>query len=383
MFRRSQWSPIGLQIGPDAIRMVQLKRTSRGWAVRNVLDEGIPTAQDGDDSAHAQEIVQAIKDARGRLGFSGKTVVSAMPCDKLDIIPMSVSAREDEDFEAALVREAGAYLSYDIGEAVIDYLPVAPEPADGAKTPAARKTLLVAARREEVDAHLALLRAAGLKPLAIDSCASALARVFRFADGGEEIHRLVVNMNEQSTSLVVLCATSVFVDRRIPWGRGDLVNRLTESLKLETARAGDLLCRTGLHSGEEKNEGDSRPADRMLETVVEIVAPELERLATEIEKVLVYFFSEMRGVQIDELCLVGLGGAVRNLDRHLEGKIGVPAAVFDPMESLGLERSKAVAESIDGWGPSLAVALGLALRGVDVLPRTAQKGMAHAAAERD
>jgi type IV pilus assembly protein PilM len=361
--------------------MVQLQRDSQGWAVQDILDKELPAATDGDESGQAEGIVQAIKEAGKNASFSGKSVVSAMPCDKLDIIPISVSVGENENLEEALVREARAYLSYDIEDAVIDYLPFRVGPADATKTPDVQKTLLVAARREDVDAHLAILRAARLKPLAIDTSAAALARVFSVSDCSGETRRLVVNLSERSTSLVVLCGSSVFVDRRIPWGRENLITRLTDSLKLDPSRAGDLIGRIGLCPSGGRGEDETRVAERMLETVGEIVAPELERLAEEVEKVLVYFFSEMRGVNIDELCLVGVGGEVRNLDRHLGSKIGIPAAIFDPMEALGLEKRKAAADSVDRRGPRFSVALGLALRGVETLPLKARKGMAHAAAQ--
>ncbi len=319
MFRKN-YSPIGLEVGETSLRMLQLEKIGDRWRVAHRIRVELPV---DDEEKEKEEAVPAgiLREALKKGNFSGKAVVSSMPQELLDILPLKLSLAGEEEVEEAVVREARNFLSYDLDGAVIDYL-VVKEESFGAEQRRILKVLLIAAKREDVETHLALLRQCGLRPVAIEIPACALARIFRIDNDQSGRNLLIVNLKEKSTSLTVLCDGQVLLDRNVFWGRDTLQVRLADQLQLNARKAAALLERIGVAACrfEEKNEGGAGGDDteQMAGTVCEIITPELEVLAEEMEKVFIYFSAEMRGDQIDALSLAGLSGSIRDLDRYLQ-----------------------------------------------------------------
>ena len=359
-------SPIGIEMGSTSIKMAQLKKTARGWAVRDTLIKEMDLSTNENGESRMDALVNIIKECMKESSFSGRSVVSVMPGHQLDILPVKLSLSGDESVEDAIVEKARAHLSYDVENAVIDYIPV----EDGKTVPEKGRParyLLISARREDVDNHLSILKMARLKPVALDISACALARVIRFSRTEKDNNVLVINAGSQHTSLTLVWKNNILLDRTILWGRENLIESLMNRLKLNRQKAERLLSRNGQHRGhseepEQENEHlthRSKPS----EVVYEIVTNQVEKLSIEIEKVLQYFSSEMRGAVIDVLYLMGTSSTIQDLDAYLGKKTGISIQHFNPADMLNMGKN-AVSKDTNGYGALFGVPVGLAMRGI-------------------
>lgn len=66
-------------------------------------------------------------------------------------------------------------------------------------------------------------------------------------------------------------------------------------------------------------------------------------------------------MEVAQLLLAGNGSAIGNLDEFFSQRLGLPASVIDPVESLALETDE---ELSPAQRSGLATVLGLGLRGV-------------------
>ncbi len=375
MFRNKSDSPIGLDLRSNALRMVQLKRTGQGWRVGDAVLKESDLPGGSDSTRDHERLIGEIRRSLKEGAFSGRAVVSTLPENQVDIFPIKLSLKADDDLEGALVQEAGAYLSYDLAEAVIDYIVVQDTPF-GSEQKRTVNLLLIAARQAHVDAHLALLRGAGLKPVAIETPSCALARLLRMSAQGAGENLLLIDMDEAQTTLAVLCNQTILLERTLSWGRERLVQRLGHYLKLDSRKCQDLLTRVGLSHGTAHEGSSDAPASpvtaQMMQTVSEIVDPEMERLVQEVEKVLIYFAAEMRGERMDALCLMGRCAAFRNLDGALAAHLALPTRILDPIAALDLQGQTPLEDDSDGGRIGLGVALGMALRGA-ALPKPVEE----------
>jgi len=173
---KSNYSAIGLEIGATSIKMAQLKRKATGWAISDMLVKEINLSNEENGESRSDAIADIIKECMQESSFSGRSVVSIMPGDQLDILPVKLSLSGDESVEDAILDKARAHLSYDVENAVIDYIPVE-DGEDGPENGLPTRSLLISARREDVDYHLSILKKAKLKPLALDISACAAAFV--------------------------------------------------------------------------------------------------------------------------------------------------------------------------------------------------------------
>lgn len=359
------YSPIGLDIGAISIKMAQLQRTAKGWAVRDMLIHEIPVSDNENGGGRKEAVMQAIKEGMKKSSFSGRRVVSAMPCYQMDILPVKLSLAEDMSLEEAIIEKARQYLSYDLDNAVIDYIPV--EIGQSASEKSAR-VLLMAARREDVDEHLSILKGAGVKPIALDVSACALSRLIGFSSTEKGENELIINAGELHTTITVLCKEHILLDRNILWGREKIAEVLMNRLKLDRSKADDLLKRVGLqfrhgeHSGPE-NERTSH-LNKVSETVYEIVAPQMEKLVKEVDRVLQYLSSEMRGAAIDVMYLMGALSDTKDLDTYIATTTGITTNKFNPLSAFKGGKYEALNDK-NGFGSFFGVALGLAMRGLE------------------
>jgi len=366
-FAGSAYSPIGLDIGAVSIKMVQLKRTSSGLTVKDMIMREMPASDKENGGGRKDAIIQAIKDIMKESSFSGRSVVSVMPGYQMDIFPVKLTLTDEEALEEAVVKEAGAHLSYGAENAVIDYLLVnSAEPE--LKRGKSMRVILLAARREDVDEHLSILREADLRPAAIDISACALARIVRFSCSPGDRNTLIINMGQMHTTLTLLLEDDILLDRSILWGRENMIEGLMNKLKLDREGAGRLVDRVGLHIGHGGNTMPEKETDdqanKISEAVYEIVAPTLGKLSKEIDKVFQYFASEMQGATIDDIYLTGEGSNIRDMDSYLENRTGISIKRFNPLNILK-ERENEVSKDDDCHGSFYSVAMGLALRGFD------------------
>ncbi|MDX1764153.1 MAG: pilus assembly protein PilM, partial [bacterium] len=350
----------------------QLTRSAVGWQVGGAtMTEAAPSERDGGIHDH-ERLMAVIRNGLKERTFKGRSAVSTLPENQVDIFPIKLSLKLDEDLEEALVKEAQSYLTYDLSEAVIDYMIVQNDDF-GSEQNRTIKLLLIGARRAHVEAHLALLKGAGLKPLAIEIPSCALNRAFRFAGKGLEQSLLIMNMDETMTTLTGLRNQTILFERSIPAGRDTLISGLCQQLKLGREKSKDLLNRMEL--GQDGDDPQLQESSKglaetyMTQTLVEIVNPELEKLAQEVEKVLIYYASEMRGATIDEIALTGRCGSIAEMDRWMASRIQIPTSLFDPDPVPGVMETTSLLGENARRRTGFTVALGLALRGVTIPSR--------------
>ncbi len=360
------YSPIGLDVGATSVKMAQLKNTAAGWVISEMREKMISVSQQESGESRTDAIVRSINACMKEASFAGRSVVSVMPGYQLDILPVKLSVSGEESVEDAILEKARAHLSYTVENAVIDYIPVEDgESGEDQSRPV--RSLLISARREDVDTHLSILKRAKLKPLAIDMSACALARLIRFSGTEKENNVLVVNAGDQHTSLTLVWKNNILLDRTVPWGRENLLGSLMNRLKLSHQKADGLLSRNGLSTGHSEEPGQVHeslaPVSKTYEVVHEIIANQLEKLSTEIDKVLQYFSSEMRGAEMDVLYIMGTAGMIRDMDTYLEKRTGIAAKPFNPEGLLNRDERGNINDT-DGYGVFFGVPLGLAMRGI-------------------
>jgi len=138
-------------------------------------------------------------------------------------------------------------------------------------------------------------------------------------------------------------------------------------LKLNRQKADGLLSGNSHHPehSEEPEQENERltHGSKTSEVVYEIVAQQLETLFKEIDKVLQYFSSEMRGAVIDVLYLMGSSSTIQDLDTYLGKRTGISTEHFNPFGKLKMGANK-VSKDANGYGAFFGVPVGLAMRGI-------------------
>jgi type IV pilus assembly protein PilM len=101
-------------------------------------------------------------------------------------------------------------------------------------------------------------------------------------------------------------------------------------------------------------------ADAVLDTAREI--------GTEVRRSLDYHDLQLQGrrddAAVSRVVLAGGGSVLDGLDQYLQGELGLPTTMCDPLRNIAINPKVAAKLDLDKLGPMLAVGVGLALREV-------------------
>ena len=105
-----------------------------------------------------------------------------------------------------------------------------------------------------------------------------------------------------------------------------------------------------------EDEADAR------EVVYEAIAPTIVDIATEIRRSIDFYRRQHGNEEVDRLVLSGGSAGIAGLAEFIGAETGIATSVADPFKPLATDESKTPAKYLADIGPSMVVAVGLALR---------------------
>src|SRR5947209_1542828 len=173
-FVRSQVHPIGLDIGHDSIKMIQLKRDSEALSVHATAILPLPLEARIHSQRHLPLAIDAIRQIlRGRQ-FHGRKVVSALPREVLHIRNLRLPHGSVGADSSIAQTEARSVLPIDIDQSHVQYLRAGEAHDAGVLRD---EIIVMAALNKDVAGFVDSLSRAGLELAALDAEPCALYRL--------------------------------------------------------------------------------------------------------------------------------------------------------------------------------------------------------------
>jgi type IV pilus assembly protein PilM len=332
---------VGLEIeaGTVAATEVQLNGSARLSATAiaplppGAFDDGEVT-----DPAAVAETLRSLFSEHGlsrrvRLGIANQRVV--VRTMRLPVIA------NPEELDAAVRFQAQEQIPMPLDQAVLDHRVVGGVPAAEGVSPQI-DVIVVAARRDMIEAMLKPLRDAGLEPVGVDLSAFGLIRALGesapAAIGGSDgeaeapaspAATVYCNVGDV-TNLAIAKGRSCLFTRVSPAGLDDVAASLAATAGLSEEHARMWLGHVGLTAPVEAIEGDP-------DTIAQARAA-LERGASavldEVRLSLDFYGTQEATVAVDRVVLSGSGSAIPGFAEWMEPVLGLPVAVGRP-EALG------------------------------------------------
>src|SRR5437762_2962609 len=158
-----QIGPIGLDIGSDSIKMLQLQRSGQRLSVRAAASQPYSQIQ-------GEQLSNLIAQMLRQADFRGRRVVAALPRSIVRVKQARVPAMSAPQLRSAVELEAKAAFDLDPAQAKVQFLS-AGQVRQGNDT--LMEVIIVAARNRDVDQFLQQLHAAGavVESLDFEPCA--------------------------------------------------------------------------------------------------------------------------------------------------------------------------------------------------------------------
>jgi len=354
--KRGRVGCIGLHFSEEKLHAIQLRRLQSGafclrsWA--SVAYE--KTREDALDSP--KQLRRLVQILMKRSNFRGRKVITALPPGQLRITSLNYQSDGRMSDPERILRLMSDRLPGDIGDYVVDYLPVRGDPGDNDKV-----ALVTASRQEDVTRFLEVLHAVGLEVAELEVGPAALNRLVGILprEAGITGNVLIVNYGVESTYLTIISRRRLLLDKEIKFGSRTLIECIATALDIDAEHAGQIALREGLTPGASTGIDEINP-------VAEILKPAFSRLVEEVRRVCLYAASESQGESIDQVYTFGSIARWAGADEMLARMAKIPVADVLPLTAIFDAANSSGAGDWSGIGPELAVATGLALRGLAV-----------------
>ena len=379
--------PIGLDIGHNSVKMIQLVRNGGQMSVLAADKVRVDSGINGDGEERRSFVISAIKRMLAEGNFRGRNVVSCLPNDRLKITSLRLAEAEDEKIGQALRKEAAQRFGLDPDKDVINYV-LAGNVRQGDEIK--NELILFAADNETIKSHIGMLEEAQLRPVGIDTVPCALFRSFERSLRRQEDREqtvVFVDVGSRFTTVVFGRGGEISFVKQIPIG-GEKFNReIAARLGISVNEAEMLRDKLGMERSASAERGLVVPASGSTEqgssvpilqggqngvgldastrqVMVDAMGVVAEELAREISLCFRYYTVTFRGKRVERAIFAG-GEAYENillnvLRRQLTVEIEVaqPLKGFDMMNiNFDSDRRGLLCE----W----AVAVGLSLKGWD------------------
>ncbi len=384
-------NPIAVDVGTDSIKMLQVEPKEGQLHLVAAACAEIPEDLRNKPQARDEHAAEAIRKMLHETGFKGRQAVTCLPASQMAMQHLRIAKMTPDELTRALPFEAQGKLPFDPQRAVLRHVIAGEVYQDQeAKT----EVILLAASRESVDRHLAILSKAKLDIVGIHVEPNALiecfAHLFR-RKGDENISTMFVDMGAGATHVVIAHGKHMVFAKHVQIG-GDALNRkVLEVLKGVPANAGlpttarELRIRVSQQAagalrlpagvvalgessanghglgGANGNGNGSAALDADLAARVGAALEEpIQTLIGELELCVRYYESIFPGKQIDRVIFVGGESRHVAICQKVAQRLGLPATLGDPMARLVRSGRTDTVVDMRQPQPGWAIAVGLA-----------------------
>jgi len=384
-------NPIAVDIGTDSIKMLQVEPKEGQLHLIAAACAEIPEDLRAKPQARDEHAAEAIRKMLHETGFKGRQAVTCLPAAQMAMQHLRMAKMAPEELTKALPFEAQGKLPFDSQRAVLRHVVAGEVYQDQeAKT----EVILLAASRESVERHLAILSKAKLDVVGIHVEPNALIECFGHLfrrKGDENISTMFVDMGAGSTHVVIAHGKHLVFAKHVQIG-GDALNKkvaevvkgipanmgiptTARELRIKiTQRAASALRlpagvvalgdNTGnghpLGSMNANGNGNGKLDPDLVARVAAALEEPIQTLISELELCVRYYESIFPGKQIDRVIFVGGESRHVAICQKVAQRLGLPATLGDPMARLVRDAKTHTSVDMRQPQPGWAIAVGLA-----------------------
>ncbi len=341
---------VGLDIGSSSVKAVELSGKPGSLALTNLGFESLQpdTVVDGQimELNDVSNVIAGIfrdgqiKTDRVAAGVSGSSVIV-----KNIIVPQM----SREELEESIDWHAEEHIPFDIGDVSLDYQVV----GSGADS---LHVLMAACKRDSIANLRQAIQLAGKQPAVIDVDAFALQNCYEINyEPPDELIVALLNVGASTMNINILKGVRSVFTRDVSVGGNQYTSLLQKELGLTYEQAEAVK-----RGGPAPSNGEAMDTDGVLETVSDL-------LALEISKTFDFFraTAEDSNAAVQKIFISGGGSKLKGLPEFLSNRFEIPVERLDPFRRIKVDARRFDPDYMREVVPEMAVAVGLALRGVE------------------
>lgn len=333
----------GLDIGTNAVRVVQLSRTGAGWSLVHYGYTPVDSKITSGDSPEARRrLGEAIMTAVGQAGIRTSNVAIGLPSNKTFSTVIDVPKVSEQELRAMMKYQVDQYIPMSSDEAEVDWVLL----GESLHAQNQYEVLLTSTSKTYAEERLELVEGLGFNVIAEEPDAIAMVRSLSVT--GSQDARLIIDMGENSTDLAVVYNGAPRLIRMIPTGLSSLVRAAVQNLNVQEDQARQFILKFGL------------APDRLDGQVLRAIDSTLDNFSSELIKSIKFFQTRYPNTAVSSILLSGFGSVIPQLDSYVMNKAGIQSIVADPWQRVQVSQSDQ--QQLAPIASEFAIAVGLAQR---------------------
>jgi type IV pilus assembly protein PilM len=376
---------VGLEVGTANLKVVELRAGSPPSLSTLALRPMPPGLVQEDQIVDPQGLADEIKALFDDAGISKRFVVASVGNSQVIIRSINVPKMSLDELDEAIKWEAERYIPFPIDEVVLDYYVL--DNPDDVEEGGQLEVVIAAAKLELVTQQVEYLKLAGLEPIVLDVKPFALLRSLKGAMLGDALTTsalgkdaytdsgdvgVVLEIAATQTTITLVQGDRFILNRNIGVSGDDFTAAIQRSFGLDFDSAEEIKLDYGTATIPTEDEEELLNFDAKREQfspsrVYESLRPVLVDLTTEVRRSLEFFRVQQGDATVNRMLVTGGGAKLRGLPEAIGDALGFRVEVADPWLSVLVDERQFDEQYLGKVGPEFAVALGLALRGVNGL----------------
>lgn len=345
---------LGIDIGTTSIRVVELTRMGNNFKLENygeVITSSIPQAsfRTGEGTSLTlsdEEVARVIRTILREAEIQTKEVNFSIPDFSSFFTSFEVPSMTKEELSRVIKYEARAYVPLPISEVALDYSTIREEPAAELKKQI--KVLVTAIPNEVVGQYRQIASLARLDLKALEAEAFALGRAVAKKEAKAVC---VIDVGARSTTINILDKGNLKVSHSFNVSGSELTEVLSRSLSIEYNQAEELKKNSGIIFSPESSQ-DTK----------DILLPIINAVILETRRVIENYY-QIEVQRTEKIILAGGSARLPGLKDYFSAELKQAVEIANPF--IGISYPPVLEEILKEMGPSYAIAVGLALRGLE------------------
>ena len=329
----------GLDIGSDAVKMVQLSKNSDGYTATAAAITKIPSHTSNNNTA----TTDAIQNCLSTSGIQTQQAVCSVSGQAVTARSFKFPSLPLEEIPGAVQFEAAQVCPFNVDDAAVDYQLIH-------KDAESAQGVLVVATNPIIEAKKQLLKNANLNCCLMDVDGLALLNCFSECEKSQE-PVTILNIGASTTTLVIRGSNNLPFIRDIAFGGNDII----ELIAIEKNIIPKII--TAILFDSENPGQKNQDIHKGLENAC-------QRLVVDIKESMRYYKTQEKAAPAEKIFVCGsfamASGLIEILNCHLAEEI----VLWNPFEKIDCQPDSNCQDILQKNGPALAVAAGLAMRSI-------------------
>ncbi|MEQ9617927.1 MAG: type IV pilus assembly protein PilM [Deltaproteobacteria bacterium] len=335
---------IGLDIGSNTVKLVELQSTKSGYQLKNVGQTVLPRQSIVNKVIQNHDAVaEAISSLIDDLKIKTKNVAISISGHSVIIKKVSLPKMSESELRESIPWELEQYLPQSIEDVNYDYQVIPGETPEGNID-----VLIVAAKKDVTNSYVSIVKEVGLNPVVVDVDVFALENMYEINYMESEDLVALVNIGASVTNINILKGGVSIFTRDITTGGNQFTEWIMNELGLEYEEAEKMKF--------------TPPEEESSSEVGSLRQDFIELISGEIKRTLEFFSSTLWTGKVNNILIGGGSSMVPGLKETLADLNEAKVEFMNPFRSVTYDKGDFDPEYIESIAPMMSVVMGLASR---------------------